>query len=157
LDQAAYGLCELYCELNLASFTPPEMIFLCSPGGCNSTDAQFAAGGAISPAKFAHTLPGIRGSVLLQVMNWHGPLLCFQNDPHTVGTSLVQSTAFDRRAWIFGQQGALSFCLRSAEDGPIGLTPAACAPVVEDSALLHWLAHPEGAISLPEGWQAERV
>jgi hypothetical protein len=82
-------------------------MIVASPCASNATDRLFAVNGASSPSKFVHTLPNVRAVSLLQVMAWHGPLLCLQNDPVTVRLAIDQALAsFEsdeslNNVWIF--------------------------------------------------------
>jgi hypothetical protein len=105
VDAASFGLCELW--QNTAKGPLPSIIFLASPGGCNEMDALFARTGATSPSKFVYTLPSIRSSALLQVLGWHGPILCLQDDPQTVMSAIREAAdvlAPGETAWILGHQ-----------------------------------------------------
>jgi hypothetical protein len=96
LDQAAYSIAQSYshlkAELDLGGRS--DLILLASPLASNATDRSFATSGASSPSKFVHTLPNVRAVPLLQVMDWAGPLLCVQNDPHTVKSALEQALLY---------------------------------------------------------------
>jgi hypothetical protein len=92
LDAPAYGLAEFYQQNKDKLGPPPGLIILASPSASNSTDFQFVNSGARSPAKFVHTLPNIRISPLAQVMNWHGPLLCFQKGEQTLSSAREEAT-----------------------------------------------------------------
>jgi hypothetical protein len=94
LDPFAYGLTQAYSVWKSEIPSPPAMILLASPRASNETDFQFAHGGAVSPAKFVHTLPNIRCSPLCQVMEWSGPVLCLQKDPFTTLHALREAAAF---------------------------------------------------------------
>lgn len=82
LDSAAYGVTDAVFHWK-NTLARPDLIVLASPGASNETDRRFALGGASSPSLFVHTLPNIRCSPCLQVMEWSGPVLCVQNDPTT--------------------------------------------------------------------------
>ncbi len=107
LDTPAYVLAETYWRLRDKLSARPEWLLLASPGASNLTDAQFAASGASSPAKFVHTLPNIRSASLLQVMRWSGKVLCLQNDPSSLLTALHEAVwlAEEGRVWIASVQG----------------------------------------------------
>ena len=77
LDAPSYGLCDFYFQC-LKGSEMPSMIFLASPHGSLGTDRSFTQTGALSPAKFVHTLPSVRASSLCQVMDWSGHVLCVQ-------------------------------------------------------------------------------
>lgn len=106
LDAYAYGLTQAYDVWRASGVVDkPEFLFLASPEASNRTDAQFAGSGASSPQKFVHTLPNIRSASLFQVMEWSGPMLCIQKDPHTVATALVEAAEFvgaqaAERVWL---------------------------------------------------------
>ncbi|MEQ1878115.1 MAG: hypothetical protein ABL958_15840 [Bdellovibrionia bacterium] len=93
LDFAAFGLVEAYESLK-AGLSRPSFIVLASPGASNETDRKFAIGGGASPSLFVHTLPNIRCSPLLQVMEWSGPVLCVQNDPQTFVAGVREAFSF---------------------------------------------------------------
>ncbi len=104
LDAAAYGLAQIYWQYRSELSEQPDFLILASPGASNQTDYQFAHTGAMSPAKFVHTLPSVRGTSLLQIMNWKGPLLCLQRDPETWLMGLEEAESLlsieRRRIWV---------------------------------------------------------
>lgn len=104
LDAPAYGMTQAYAEFKSALTDRPDLIILASPGSSGETDFQFASTGASSPSKFVHTLPSVRGASLLKVMDWHGPLLCVQNDPETWLTGLHEALTLSqnnqKRIWV---------------------------------------------------------
>lgn len=106
LDAYAYGLAQAYEVWKEQLKLSPELLILASPESSNQTDLLFAQSGAMSPSKFVHTLPNVRGSSLCQVMNWNGPVLCIQSDPFTIqlaiqeGIELVDSMGTP--IWILG-------------------------------------------------------
>src|SRR4051812_32368269 len=65
LDAFAYGLVEGYDRFK-KHLCKPSLIILASPEASNETDRAFVETGALSPSKFAHTLPNIRCSPLCQ-------------------------------------------------------------------------------------------
>jgi hypothetical protein len=93
LDAFAYGLADAASRWQEKT-RRPGLLILASPGASNESDFRFASTGASSPSKFVHTLPNVRASSLCQVMNWTGPLLCLQNDPHTCQTALKEAVLF---------------------------------------------------------------
>ena len=127
LDGPAYGLCEFYSQL-LQNAEKPGVIFLASFEGSLPTDRAFAETGALSPAKFVHTLPNVRASSLCQTMEWHGPVICIQNGENSFERAVEEARMFLRRvtmqasigipaakrpesayrtAWILGCQSAV--------------------------------------------------
>lgn len=150
LDAAAYGLCELVARI---PFQRPEMIFLASPGGCNETDFAFARHGAAQPAKFVHTLPNVRGSVLLQVLNWQGPLLCVQDDPLTIELALSQAALFGQSSWVIGTSGRTAFCLSVGESAGDFAIAASREPGIQ-KPVLDWMREGNrAALDLPMNMQ----
>jgi hypothetical protein len=103
LDAYSYGLAEVYSR-NPDQFGPhPDFVILASPRASNETDREFVLSGASSAGKFVHTLPNIRVSPLFQVMNYAGPVLCLQNDPHTYETALTEANYLlseFKRIWV---------------------------------------------------------
>ncbi|MBS1961823.1 MAG: hypothetical protein JST04_06380 [Bdellovibrionales bacterium] len=104
LDAFAYGMADAAHAWR--NDPPPDAIFLASPGGSNATDAEFANAGARSPALFVHSLPNVRSSSFCQVLGWHGPLYCIQNDPSTIGDAADEALRAHRRTgasgWVVG-------------------------------------------------------
>jgi hypothetical protein len=88
LDACAYGLAE--GAFRWRDLNRPDLVILASPLASNETDRLFIETGSGSPAKFAHTLPNIRCSPFCQVMEWSGPVLCFQRDPRTQIQGLIE-------------------------------------------------------------------
>jgi hypothetical protein len=91
LDAAAYGLAQACFQWRQMAAEPPSFIVLASRGASNDADRAFVESGADSPAKFVHTLPSVRSSTFCQVMDWHGPMLCLQEDPSTLCVALVEA------------------------------------------------------------------
>jgi hypothetical protein len=104
LDAAAFALADTFWRHRESLGTRPEILLLASPSASNLTDHAFAVSEIVSPAKFVHTLPNIRGASLLQLMNWNGEVYCLQNDPQTVLTALSESIQMlrggAREVWI---------------------------------------------------------
>lgn len=104
LDEAARALCESYWSKREIIGRHPDWLLLASPGASNWTDAQFYNREVPSPSLFVHTLPNVRGAALLQVMQWHGPVLCIQKDPDTVATALNEGRRLAEsenvRVWV---------------------------------------------------------
>ena len=167
LDFAAYGLVEAYERLK-TGLSKPSFIFLASPGASNETDRKFALGGGTSPSLFVHTLPNIRCSPMLQVMEWSGPVLCVQNDPHTFVSGvreafeLVSSenpviwvAAIEYRA--FGAHA--SFILElNGKSGDFVIVDDGGARVQEaggDRDWIEWLETGDGDFLLPGGLTVE--
>lgn len=102
LDDAAKSLVLLAAEIKprLPETKPPDLIILASPEGSFATDLAFAKQHAISPSKFIHTLPSVRGSALLQALQWSGPVLCIQHPSKTLATAVDLGLSFTRsRGW----------------------------------------------------------
>lgn len=91
LDAAAYGLAEACFQWRQLEVEQPSFMVLASRGASNDADRAFVESGAANPAKFVHTLPNVRGSTVCQVMDWHGPMLCLQEDPSTLCIALVEA------------------------------------------------------------------
>lgn len=89
LDAPAFCLTEFMWRRR-EQLERPVAIFLACEGASNPSDFLFASQGAGSAKKFSHTLPNVRASSLLQVLEWHGHVLCFQNDPLTLHATLEQ-------------------------------------------------------------------
>jgi hypothetical protein len=108
LDASAFGLAQFYSLHQDTLGKKPNLILLASPGASNDTDFDFASTGATSPAKFVHTLPNIRVSPLLQVMNHAVPVICIQNDPNSFETALIEAKFLlpeFKCIWIFSVRG----------------------------------------------------
>ncbi len=89
LDAYSYALAEAgYVWKNLLS--PPHLVISASPSASNYTDREFVQTGALSPSLFVHTLPNVRCSLLCQIMEWSGPVITIQKDPHTFLEGLVE-------------------------------------------------------------------
>ena len=91
LDAMAYGLAEACFQWRQMEAERPSFLLLASRGASNDADRAFVESGAASPAKFVHTLPSVRSSTVCQVMDWHGPMLCLQEDPSTLCTALMEA------------------------------------------------------------------
>ncbi|MFZ4439268.1 MAG: hypothetical protein ACOYOS_12630 [Syntrophales bacterium] len=91
LDAMAYGLAQACFQWRQMEAERPSFLLLASRGASNDADRAFAESGAASPAKFVHTLPSVRSSTVCQVMDWHGPMLCLQEDPSTLCTALIEA------------------------------------------------------------------
>jgi len=104
LDPFAFGLADAYWKFR-GELSKPALLFLASPLASNETDLDFAREGGISPNKFVHTLPNIRGSTLCQVMNWTGPVICLQKDPVTLMSAVDEASRWVGsqypEIWIF--------------------------------------------------------
>lgn len=159
LDAAAYGLAEAFTSWN-GQLQRPQLIVLASPGASNETDRRFTKSGASSPSLFVHTLPNIRCSPLLQVMEWSGPVLCIQNDPATITTALIEA------AWLVsGARAATVWVMSVVQEGEahvahvfelitsgyasfeIGEEPGEPHPC-DDKAFTDWLNEPMGSVRL---------
>ncbi len=130
LDTAAYSLCEAGYQLQTKQWTRPDLIILSSGSGSNATDLEFARGGANSPSKFVHTLPNVRGSVLCQLLDWHGPVICLQDGNKTLISGLNEAISFLPNGepsgrscvWIFTIENENVICLEmlKIQDAPEG-------------------------------------
>lgn len=78
LDAPSYLLCQTYWESKNRLGSPPELILLNSPQSSFATDKGFCQ--SLSPSKFVHTLPNVRSSAFLQVIEWRGPLFSFVDE-----------------------------------------------------------------------------
>lgn len=96
LDSPSYGFCEFYFS-KLRESGKPSILFLASSEGSLPTDRAFAETGALSPAKFVHTLPNVRASSLCQTMEWFGPVLCIQNGEASFERAVDEARGFLRR------------------------------------------------------------
>ena len=97
LDSPSFGLCDFYFQC-LRGNKKPDLIILASSQGSVGTDRAFTQTGALSPAKFVHTLPSVRASSLCQVMEWSGPVLCIQNGISSFNTAVEEARMFLQRA-----------------------------------------------------------
>ncbi len=104
LDAYAFGMAD--AAYAWGGDVRPDIVFLASAGGSNVTDSEFATAGARSPALFVHSLPNVRSSAFCQVLDWHGPLYCFQNDPGTFEAATEEARrsfrADGKIAWVIG-------------------------------------------------------
>ncbi len=94
LDAAAFAVAESYWRLKDQFTRMPDLIIMGSFGASNLTDYHFAQSvlsGTPSAQKFVHSLPNVRSSSLCQVMRWHGPLLCIQQDPNSFETAVSEA------------------------------------------------------------------
>lgn len=143
LDAPSFGFCELWSKKDQSGM--PDLMLLASPGGSMEMDVQFVATGASNPAKFVHTLPSVRAAALMRCMEWHGPLLCLQNDPFTVSNALAETARWlereQKRVWILGYLAPYVFRIRMGEHGPFVVEEGTLTPP-EDSELLAWLRSP---------------
>ncbi len=78
LDAPSYLLCQSYWESKSKLTAPPDLILLNSPQTSFVTDRAFCQ--TLSPSKFVHTLPNVRSSALLQLLEWRGPLFSFVDE-----------------------------------------------------------------------------
>ena len=145
LDEAAFSLLQAYWDWK-ETLAPPSMIFLASPGASNPTDRAFAQSGAVSPARFAHTLPNTRGTALLQAMGWSGPLICLQNGAQTLSSGLLEgvwalSKDVRPRVWVLGVSAKVFGCFLDYHTTTYSREPAnePVESLVSDSDLTKWL------------------
>lgn len=159
MDAASYGFCEL--AVRAPSQRAPDCMFLTSPAGCKEMDLQFVKTGALNPSKFVYTLPSIRSSALLQVLEWHGPLLCLQNGDSSLAAGLCEAALLansGKSSWLLGYlqtSSNLAFRLVIGAEGPFALERAdnSDETPIKDSALLEWLRTPnKSAPGLGSGW-----
>jgi hypothetical protein len=104
LDAASRALLEWWSKAR-ETIAPPAAIFLASPGGCDESDGDFGKSRFTSPQKFVHTLPSVRVTPLLQVMDWAGPVICVQRDPFTFATAVAEAQLFlsiYHSVWVLG-------------------------------------------------------
>ena len=87
LDGMAYAFCEALYQRGQSDF---DSLILASPGASSLTDYQYAQGETPSPQKFVHTLPNVRASMALQVLDKKCELLCLQNGAETLHTGLIE-------------------------------------------------------------------
>ncbi|HEX4923466.1 MAG TPA: hypothetical protein VFV50_05250 [Bdellovibrionales bacterium] len=159
LDAPAYGLAEAFTVWR-DQLKRPDLILLASPGASNETDRKFTRTGASSPSLFVHTLPNIRCSPMLQVMEWSGPVLCVQNDPSTMTRGLIEAAWLVAAGeaptvWVLSvvQEGdahvAHVFEVLSSGYASFELCREPGEPVVcDDKALADWLNQPMGSLRL---------
>ena len=76
----------------------PSRIYLAGEGASNPTDFDFVRTGAASPTRFVHTLPNIRASSMLQVMEWSGELFSLHIDPASIAFTLAEALDHQYRA-----------------------------------------------------------
>jgi hypothetical protein len=103
MDAMSFGLAEGAARWQ--DVPRPDLVLLASPGGSMETDTAFVRAGATSPSRFVHTLPNIRAVGFCQVLAWHGPVLCFQNDPTTCLTALREAGGWTKEyptIWVVG-------------------------------------------------------
>jgi 3-oxoacyl-(acyl-carrier-protein) synthase len=134
LDPMSYGFCDaaarLLNVLPLNKATPTLMI-LANASASFSADSEFVKSGAYSPSKFVYTLPSAPLSALLQILNWRGPVLCFQNSNDTWNTALTEARHMVERCrnakikktiWIWHAQQSgnasvtVDFCLVTQDE-----------------------------------------
>jgi hypothetical protein len=131
----------------------PSLLLLACPEASNETDWNFARTGAASPAKFVHTLPSLRASSFCQVMNWSGPMLCFQKDPETIATALSEGAQLLSQQWpviwvvsvlrdCTGSYCAHVFVLRAEMTKAAFEVVPGNARVSQDRYLISWLGAP---------------
>jgi hypothetical protein len=185
LDAYAYGLAQAYSVWKPTLDGPPSIMILASALASNETDLQFAKqlkeSGIASASKFVHTLPNIRCSSLCQVMNWNGPVLCFQKDPFTQvqalreALGLLESDPSRHSIWVLSvlnqdigsrlfeaQLFVLTRFEPSASDRyrnfKIGKNQCQVdlPPLQPDQELQEWLDSGVGGFPLPGGYEVRK-
>lgn len=91
LDGPALALCQLFHE-NKFDF---DYMILASPEGSNQTDRDFVQTGAQRAQKFVHTLPNIRASMALQLLDEPCRFICFMEGAKTLEKALKELYALD--------------------------------------------------------------
>jgi hypothetical protein len=182
LDAPAYSLAQAFDLMKADLGVKPDFLILASPRASNLTDRDFAASGASSPSKFVHTLPNIRASSLLQVMEWAGPMLCVQNDPQTIVSALEEAfVLFEaeealKRIWVVAFEPTRARChyfivtrepsvpsaltvkvTGSASGAVLGAaSPAATPGVKRDEEWLDWVYNkPSNSFNLSRHYTAQ--
>lgn len=134
LDPYAYLLPEAFTRFGLGP--RPASMLLASAGASSLTDHAFAAGGAVGPTKFVHTLPNIRASSLLSVMRWGGPVISLHRDPFTLAFAFREAIerAGDGECWVWNagedgnvhlfRFGPLDGATHSCGAGPVSPPPS---------------------------------
>lgn len=86
LDGSAFVLCELFHRF------PEEFdeLIVASPLASNHTDWDFVQGGCQRAQKFVHTLPNVRASMALQVLDRVCPVICLQNGQQTLFSGFLE-------------------------------------------------------------------
>ena len=179
LDTCAYVLTAAYSAWK-GELSPPARIYLASTGASNRTDRAFAATGATSPTRFVHTLPNIRASSLLQVMDWNGPVFSLHRDPFTLGLALGEALHFTAEnsaapAWVFypelvpdSLETPVKTTIRvhlwiAGNLGSLGATHLAASAVNDkkfsnDHDIFAWLRGARGeALPLGQGWLLQKL
>ncbi len=86
LDGPALALCQLFFEHDFHF----NYLLLASPTSSNETEREFVLTGAQRAQKFVHTLPNIRASMALQVVNKVTPFLCFTGGTKSLENALKE-------------------------------------------------------------------
>ncbi len=119
LDEISYCFCEaLHRWQLLREFPEPDVILLASPGASNIADQDFAAGGAMSPAKFVFTLPNIAASVILQMLEKTGKVYCLQQGEETLIRAQREAHTYaqaGQTVWVFSSPPKLTENARTVQ------------------------------------------
>ncbi len=164
LDPFAYFLPEAFARFALAS-RPDSMLLACA-GASNLTDHAFAAGGAVSPTKFVHTLPNIRCSSLLSVMGWSGPVFSLHRDPFTLAAAFAEALVRAQagaECWVWNVNelgkanlfafGAKSGCTHQVSSRSLD-SPAFRES--EDVEILRWFWDSKGTFDMSQQWMVRK-
>jgi hypothetical protein len=164
LDPFAYFLPEAYARISPAS-KPDSMLLACA-GASNITDHAFAAGGALSPTKFVHTLPNIRDSSLLSVMGWEGPVLSLHRDPFTLSTAFIEALARAQggaECWVWaanelGKVSLFAFGCKSGHTHQVSprSQDSSASPSREDVEILRWFWDSKGTFDMSQQWMVRK-
>ena len=113
LDDYAFALCELFYKVK-PQF---EYLLLASPQASNATDFDFAVNGACRAQKFVHTLPNIRASMAISLLDQHVSFCCIDGGSETLWQAFEE---FEQK-WKEKKNLALASCFRftNADNNPI--------------------------------------
>ncbi len=80
MDESSFALGQAIFEWDyLEEFDRPALTLLSTPNGSNVADWHFVQSGSSQPARFVYTLPSVPAAVLFQMLDFRGPLYCFQD------------------------------------------------------------------------------
>lgn len=152
LDEPAYCLTQFVWSIKEKTQKPEGIVLACE-GASNQSDTLFASQGATSAQRFSHTLPNVRASSVLQMMDWHGPLVCLQKDPFTLACALQQAPILfpGKLTWILNYCPSLKTCTLIECDGAsqhfssfFSIAGVNAADLNKpNTALINWLRHIE--------------
>jgi len=164
LDTFAFCLPEAFVRLALSS-RPASMLLACG-GASNLTDRAFVQGGAVSPTKFVHTLPNIRSSSLLSVMEWQGPLLSVHRDPFTLAFALREACSRAQKSaeswvWCVDAQGSVdlfAFGVKSGHTHQVSPRSPDSSAFRDraDVEILRWFWDSKGDLDMSQQWMVRK-